>query len=412
MHKISRQYRWKYMVDAARRTLVLVALLLLSPQNLSAQQFNFRQYRQQDGLANLALTCLLQDRAGFIWMCTENGLFRHDGIDFERFGESEGIENTVIHGAVEDAAGRIWVGTSHDLYVRDGHRFRAIRPEGRNLNIAPGVRIAALAAGQMLIIEEDQLVELHSSPDNVWHSSPFFTPAQLRDSPALQHLSSINVDRSGRIRLGCGTGICGVDHGRVNFWDAQAGVPEDTWRSFLVDRAGRLWARGLTHLVVQEAGATRFETRDPPHGKLTADILNVPLVEDLDGRILTRSDIGLARWREGRWEEFGAANGIPTAGISALLVGRDGAVWLGWSGHGVSRWLGYGYFESWTVGQGLGADAVWSVLRNRASCWRRAPAVTASTMSRVSLCRAGSTGCRTVRFSLWRNARTAACGSE
>src|SRR5437016_6893173 len=103
MHIISEQRRLGRVADAARRILVLVAMLLFAPQNLSAQQFTFRQYLQQDGLANLALTCLLQDRAGFIWMCTENGLFRHDGTDFERFGENEGIENTVIRTAVQDS---------------------------------------------------------------------------------------------------------------------------------------------------------------------------------------------------------------------------------------------------------------------------------------------------------------------
>jgi Two component regulator propeller len=174
MRKISWHRRWEGVAGAARRALFLGGLmLLLLPQDAPAQQFTFRQYGQQDGLANLAVTCLLQDRTGFIWICTENGLFRHDGADFERFGESEGIENTVIHSAVEDSLGRLWVGTSHDLYLGDGHRFRPVRPEGRNLNIAPGLRIAALAPGRMLIIEEDQLVELRVSPkDDVCFARP------------------------------------------------------------------------------------------------------------------------------------------------------------------------------------------------------------------------------------------------
>jgi len=103
------------MASAARRILACgLVMLLMAVQEAPAQQFIFRQYGQEEGLANLALSCLFQDRTGFIWMCTENGLFRYDGTDFERFGEDEGIENTVIHGAVEDPSGRLWVGTSSD----------------------------------------------------------------------------------------------------------------------------------------------------------------------------------------------------------------------------------------------------------------------------------------------------------
>jgi diguanylate cyclase (GGDEF)-like protein len=369
------------MATAARRVLAFgLMVLLMAVHDAPAQQFTFRQYGQEEGLANLALTCLLQDRTGFIWMCTENGLFRHDGTDFERFGEDEGVDNTVIHGAVEDSAGRLWVGTSSDLYLGTGGHFRAIRPEGHNLTIDPGLRIAPLSPDRLLVINKDQLLELHfASPEGVWHGAPFFTSEQLGTTPALQHLSSISVDRIGRIWLGCGAGICVVQHGRVESWGTQEGVPEDTWRSWLLDRDGRLWVRGLKHLVALEVGATRFETRDPPHSKLTADILYVPLVTDHENRIIARNDVGLARWSQGRWEEFTGSNGLPSAGIAALLVSRDGALWLGTSGHGLSRWLGYGNFESWTTAEGLDAEPVWSVLRSasrgivmgtRAGCYR------------------------------------------
>ena len=355
-------------------------LWLLAVHDAGAQQFTFRQYGQEDGLANLAVTCLFQDRAGFIWMCTENGLFRYDGTDFERFGEDEGVKNTVIHGAAEDSSGRIWVGTSSDLYLGvDGH-FRPVRPEGHALSVDPGLRIAELSPERVLVINKDQLLELHFSPqEGVWHSAPYFTPQELDTNPGLRHLSSIGVDRSGRIWLGCDTQICAVQHGHLVSWGTQAGVPEDTWRSWLHDTDGRLWARGQNHVVVLEAGASRFDTRDPPHSRLTADILNVPLAADRENRIIVRSDVGLARWHQGRWEEYTAKNGLPPVSIAALLVSRAGTLWLGTAGHGLSRWLGYGNFESWTVAQGLDAGPVWSVLRSatrgivlgtRAGCYR------------------------------------------
>jgi len=310
------------MANAARRILACgLVMLLMAVQEAPAQQFTFRQYGQEEGLANLALSCL--------------------GV---------------------------------------GGHFRAIRPEGRNLIVDPGLRLAALSADRVLVLNKDQLLELHFSPqERVWHSAPYFTPEELNAHPGLQHLSSLGVDRLGRVWLGCGTEICAVQHGRVDSWGTGAGVPEDTWRSWLVDREGQLWARGLKHVVVLKAGATRFETRDPPHSKLTSDILNVPLTADRENRIIVRNDVGLARWNEGRWEEFTAKNGLPSVSTAALLVSRDGTLWLGTSGHGLSRWLGYGNFEAWTVAQGLDADAVWSVLRSasrgivlgtRAGCYR------------------------------------------
>src|ERR1700730_9822622 len=127
MHQIYRHRRSGWMASAARRMLVLgLVLWLIAVQDAPAQQFTFRQYGQEEGLANLALTCLFQDRAGFVWMCTENGLFRYDGTDFEGLAEDGGAAGRVIRGAVEDSAGRLWVGTAADLYLGAGGHFRAI----------------------------------------------------------------------------------------------------------------------------------------------------------------------------------------------------------------------------------------------------------------------------------------------
>ena len=331
----------------------------------SAQQFTFHQYGQQDGLSDLAVKCLLQDRAGFLWMCSENGLFRYDGTEFKRFADKDGIDDTEIHSAVEDSTGRLWVGTNHDLYVSEGLRFQPVRPAGQQLTIHLGSYIVPLGEG-LLVIDKGQLLELQRSGDSArWRARPYLSSQQLVAQPALAHLGAVFVDRKQNVWLGCGAGICSLRHGQVDFWGPKQGVPPDVWRTWLVDRDGQLWARGRKHIAVLPVGAAYFVNRDSPHANLTADILNVPMVEDRDGRIITRSDTGLARWQQNRWEELAPANGIPTTEVASLLVDRDNAVWIGTSSHGVLRWLGYGAFESWTVGPGPQADQVWSVLRTR-----------------------------------------------
>ncbi len=357
--------RSHYPTRAVFQLSVFGALLMLCVLRVaSAQQFTFRQYVQQDGLSNLSVSALLQDRAGYVWVGTENGLFRHDSTDFERFADADGLEDTAVHSVAEDSSGRLWVGTSRDLYVRAGLRFRPVRPDGRQLTVQAGSRISAAASDRLLVIDKEELLELRpSAGSDVWHSRNYFTADQLRSIPALAHLSSLYSDPRGRIWLGCGEGICRVQDGHVDTWNASSGVPKDVWHSWILDGDGRLWARGLQHVVVLNPSASTFESRDAPHSKLTAGILSVPLIADQQGRIITRSDMGLARWQTDHWEEFTADNGITTPEITALLTSRDGTVWLGMSGHGLWRWLGYGAFESWTVRRGLSSNPVWIVLR-------------------------------------------------
>lgn len=205
-----RRGRSPYWAPTVSQTGLLSAIFLLLMSHLAcAQQIKFRQYVQQDGLSNLSVTSLLQDREGYIWVGTENGLFRHDRTEFERIGDAEGLRDTVINSLLEDSSGRSWVGTARDLYLREGRRFRPIRPDGRELNVRYGLRVATLAPDRLLLIDKEELLELWaSSGSDVWHSRTYFTAEQIRSLPALAHVNSLYTDGRGRIWLGCGEAIC------------------------------------------------------------------------------------------------------------------------------------------------------------------------------------------------------------
>ena len=93
-----RYWQWfnTLIAPAAARLALRGALLLCLAHPAAAQQFTFRQYVQQDGLSNLSVTWLLQDHEGYVWIGTENGLFRHDSTDFVRFAEAQGLEDTDV----------------------------------------------------------------------------------------------------------------------------------------------------------------------------------------------------------------------------------------------------------------------------------------------------------------------------
>ena len=102
---------------SARRLVLQVLLAWLSCAPLLAQQYAFRSYTEDDGLGNLSITALAQDTSGFLWVGTENGLYRFDGSRFDRFGLAEGLEQTYVSALHVDQDGRLWVGTTEHLYL-------------------------------------------------------------------------------------------------------------------------------------------------------------------------------------------------------------------------------------------------------------------------------------------------------
>src|SRR6185295_10255253 len=83
----------------------------------------FSHLSTADGLSSPVVTDILQDRSGFLWIATNNGLNRYDGRSFETF-RHQADEHSLIHASVlsicEDTAGRIWAGTSHGMSRFDG----------------------------------------------------------------------------------------------------------------------------------------------------------------------------------------------------------------------------------------------------------------------------------------------------
>src|ERR1039457_4405535 len=100
---------------------ILASIVLVIP--VRAQQYSFRYYGAEEGLTNLAVEVLYQDRTGFLWAGTENGLFRFDGQRVQRYGEAEGLAREVVLSLGEAPDGSVLEGYKGGLYQQRGERF-------------------------------------------------------------------------------------------------------------------------------------------------------------------------------------------------------------------------------------------------------------------------------------------------
>jgi ligand-binding sensor domain-containing protein len=90
-------------------------LLAVAMMAGASERYVFDVYGPAEGLGTLVITALRQDREGYIWVGTENGLYRYDGHRFKRFSTADGLPGDAISGIHEGPDGSFWVGTTKGL---------------------------------------------------------------------------------------------------------------------------------------------------------------------------------------------------------------------------------------------------------------------------------------------------------
>ena len=91
-----------------------------------AQQYAFEYFGVEQGLTNLAVKSLYQDKTGFIWVATEKGLFRYEGVRFREFTPAQGLPASVTASIGEAPDGSVLVGNQTGLYQFRGEKFEKV----------------------------------------------------------------------------------------------------------------------------------------------------------------------------------------------------------------------------------------------------------------------------------------------
>jgi diguanylate cyclase (GGDEF)-like protein len=329
----------------------------------AAQQLPLKVYGQAEGLGNLAVSALAQDAAGYLWVGTENGLFRFDGAGFRHYGRDEGLDDNAVSALFGTRSAGMWVATYDRFFHVDGDRLVPVLFEGKPIGVWPGQPLAESADKRVLLVADDGRLLTVAPRGSGSDVRPVFTPAQQHATPALAKIVSVFADADGSLWMGCRQALCHAGSGGVAVTDDKDGLPADAWTSIARDPQGTLWVRSATRVFAMPAGAHRFEDRTPPGvGKR---VLRTELYVDPNGRVLTNDDAGIVRWEQGQWQAFGAQQGLRVGGgVTAILQDHEHGMWLGTLGRGLVHWLGYGNLENWTTAEGLPDDVVISVQRD------------------------------------------------
>ncbi len=347
------------------RLIATLGLLAFVVPDARAQRYNFKFYGEDEGLKNLAVQAVLQDRAGFLWAGTQNGLYRYDGNHFAAYSVAEGLPGTRIESLYEAADGTLWVSTEGGLARRVKDRFLRVELRDARGLLADRLMgrqgIASDRNGHLyLATNRGLLMGTPGATDISFERIP--RPAGLKPGgPDHLEVVSVFTDAASVIWYGCGLGLCKLDNAGATEVGAANGLPADRWEAILGDLDGNLWVRSATALYLRAAGSSRFEVQSglPPSNNTYPT-----LALDPAGRLLVPTYRGLARRMATGWQIIDADQGITTNDISAIIQDREGSIWLGLLGSGLARWQGYAEWQNWTTHEGLSRESIWSIARD------------------------------------------------
>lgn len=347
------------MTPRFRRCLSAIAFLLLGALGAGAVEYPqgrtaFRSYGVEKGLGNLSVLALHQDRQGYLWVGTEDGLYRYDGRDFQRFDRRQGLPSTYVSAIHETPDGTLWAGSYAGLARRIGNGFEAV-PVTSGLPREPVEALASTPDGRLW-------VALRSGLFSHQPHAPFFPAPNWPGGQA----TALAVEPGGRLWAAI---LTDGDHGQARVISLEG----DTWRPWSLpglgqdrvdalahDGQGRLWVRTPKGLWVLEPGSETFRPMPPP-GNLVATHGHLCL--DRKGRLMVPTGTGLFTRDRDRWIRLGPQEGLPVDWARVALEDREGSLWIG--SMGLHRQLGGGVWRGYTARDGLGSDVARSVFQDR-----------------------------------------------
>ncbi len=317
-------------------------------------------WQAKEGLPQNSVQAIVQTRDGYVWLGTQDGLARFDGVRFTVWNKENTpqIKHNNIRALYESKAGDLWVGTDAGLCcLKNGEWISFGSAQGLSNEIVSS--ICEGRGGEMWIGTwggglnrlKNNSIKSFSAPEGL--SNDFVT--------------AVHEDRAGNVWVGTYGGLNCLKNGKFTAYTTEDGLSHDRLRSILEDREGNLWigTRGGGLNLFRDGKFTALTTKDG----LSNDSVWA-IFEDRAGILwIGTYGGGLNRFHEGKFTAFTAEQGLSDDFVWSISEDCEGGLWIGTGGGGLNR-LQDGKFISYTMRDGLVHDIAWSLYEDeRRNLW-------------------------------------------
>ncbi len=379
---------------------LLLGLLTLSPFGLALDpqkeitQYVIDTWGLEDGLPQISIHAVIQTGDGYLWLGTQEGVVRFDGVRFEVYNKNrvEQIKNNWINVLFEDRQSVLWIGTRGGgvtcLHPREGKLTAITKEQGlahnkiwsiyedhegsvwigtegglnrlKNGKIITYTTKEGLSNDRVMAIHEDRNGNLWIGTDggglNRWKDDRFITYTP-NEGLTNDRVMAIYEDSTGNLWIGTDNGLNCLEPGQEKFvtYTTREGLSSNRIRSIYEDRDMNLW------IGTYDGGLNRLE-----QGKFTVFTAQEEvshdsiwcIYEDREGSLwIGTYKNGLYRLRDGKFTTYSRLEGLLDDMVKSICQGPDGSIWIGTDGGGLNR-LKQGKLTAYTTKEGLSDNQV------------------------------------------------------
>ena len=335
----------------------------------------FRTYTRSNtpGLPSDLIDDLMEDRTGAVWISTSGGLARMQGGKVEPFGPDKGIPATQVWRTFEDKNGRVWALTASGLFRIEGDRAEgvaldaALTENSRMVEGRDGSLWLATADGLMRWNGKDEFRRLGDAGEVVALATDGTGRGWAGTRSALEMCARGGDCQHLTIPQGAGAVHAIVRDGQGRMWvGTDGGLYAITNRIVNVASAGRVDFLHIDRRGMLWAGTARGLMRVDPDHPESAELLRggdvfLTAAEDREGDLwLGTESGGLAVLRDRKFSTLTAQDGLTDEYVLALAQAPTGHVGVGTKGGGLNVFRD-GRFYPLTTAQGLLSNVVLAV---------------------------------------------------
>jgi ligand-binding sensor domain-containing protein/tRNA A-37 threonylcarbamoyl transferase component Bud32 len=256
----------------------------------------------------------VQTGDGYLWLGTEEGLVRFDGIKFKEFNDIDTpeIKNNYIVSLFEDKKGNLWIGSrGGGLVMYKNGEFKRYWEKNGLSNLFINT------------ISEDE-------ENNLW----------------------IGTDRGG---------IYKFKNNKFTSYTGKDGLPSNIIKYICPGSNGVLWIATINGLsCIKHNRILNFSIKDG----LPAIHINT-VHEDNNKKLWVGTEKGLYKYMQGKFLECKIKPGSPSFNIKVIFEDRDGNIWIGTAANGLIRCDKKGEFSFLTKKEGLSDNTIRSITEDR-----------------------------------------------